>query len=199
MGLSRYEPCLKSCAGPPLISGHQTVFLDKTLPHNVRFLAIILLKNGVDKVWFQPPSAKNAVKPEKKDAIRSRLFQGTIGEGDRSFALHNALVIAKIVRVDYPRDWPNAITEITSLLLNTKDGDQAQLGGSLLILLRVVKELSSAKLRRHQTALQLVTPDLVRLVGGIYAQRTTQWLEFLASGIGDEGKAAMICRTALPR
>ncbi len=167
------------------------------MPREVRFLAVIMLKNGIERLWRHTAVNKNTIKPEQKSVIRSRLLHGTVYEEDKALALHNALVAAKIVRIDYPTDWPDAIGSIVELLRTFKDGNQAHLNGALLVLLRVIKELSSAKLRRHQTALQTVAPELVYLVGEIYAQKTAMWLEFLASGRGDEDDADYAMQNSL--
>lgn len=173
----------------------QTVFLDRSIPREIRFLAIIQLKNGIDKYWRQ--AARNAIHPSDKAAIRSRLFQGTIGEDDKAFALHNALAVAKILRIDYPDHWPDALPGLIDLLRQYKNGDQLLLGGALVILLRVVKELGTARMRKSQTALQAITPELVYLLGEIYTERTALWTNWLSSGQGDEDDADLAMQNSL--
>ncbi|POS75921.1 hypothetical protein DHEL01_v205688 [Diaporthe helianthi] len=173
----------------------QSIFLDKSIPREIRFLAIIQIKNGIDKYWRHV--AKNAMSPNDKAIIRSRLFQGTLGEEDRAFALHNALATAKVLRIDYPDSWPDALPSIIDLLRTYKNGDQILLGGALLILLRVVKELGTARMRKSQTALQSVTPEIVYLLGEIYTERTALWTEWLANGRGDEDDADLAMQSSL--
>ncbi|KUI70808.1 Importin-11 [Cytospora mali] len=173
----------------------QSVFLDKSIPREIRFLATIQIKNGIDKYWRQ--TARNAINPNDKAVIRSRLYQGTIGEEDKAFALHNALATAKVIRIDYPDAWPDALSGIIDLMRTYKNGDQQFLGGALVILLRVVKELGTARMRKSQTALQSITPELVYLLGEIYTERTTLWTEWLASGRGDEDDADLAMQNSL--
>lgn len=173
----------------------QEIFLDKSVRQEIRFLAIILLKNGIDKYW-RHTAVRNAIRPGEKDLIRSRLLQGSINEEDRALALHNALVIAKVVRIDFPNHWPDALKTIIDLV-QSKRGDQMGLGGALLVLLRVVRELGTARLRSSQTALQVVTPELVQLLGEIYTQTTAQWLDFLTKGRGDEDEADLAMQNSL--
>ena len=45
----RYTPSRAKDTGANRIA--QAVFLDKSLPYEVRYLAIIQLKNGIDKYW----------------------------------------------------------------------------------------------------------------------------------------------------
>jgi hypothetical protein len=81
----------------------QSVFLDRSLPYEVRYLAIIQLKNGIDKYWRK--TATNAVTKDDKAQIRARLLESAVNEADQRLALQNALVVAKIVRFEYPTDW----------------------------------------------------------------------------------------------
>lgn len=173
----------------------QSIFLDRSIPREIRFLAIIQIKNGIDKYWRHV--AKNAMSPNDKALMRSRLFQGTLGEEDRAFALHNALATAKVLRIDYPDSWPEALPSIIDLLRTYKNGDQILLGGALVILLRVVKELGTARMRKSQTALQSVTPEIVYLLCEIYTERTALWTEWLANGRGDEDDADLAMQNSL--
>ncbi|GAO15702.1 uncharacterized protein UV8b_01562 [Ustilaginoidea virens] len=182
---------------PGYYSSLQGVYLDKSAPNNVRFLAIITLKNGIDRYWRMYSQSKSGLKPEEKDLIRSRLLQGTVDEQERTLAMHNALVIAKVVRIDYPTDWPGALPSIIGLLRSTKDGNQQQLFGTLQILLRVVKELGTARLRKSQTALQSVTPEIVYVLSEIYAEKSASWLSFLTSNQGSESHVSIAMLNSL--
>ncbi|KAK3393703.1 armadillo-type protein [Podospora didyma] len=182
-------------AHPDYYPSLQTIFLDKSLRHEIRFLSIILLKNGIDRYWRS--NAKYAVKPAEKHLIRSRLLQGSVHEEEKSLSLHNALVAAKIVRIDFPHDWPDAIPTIINVTRTAKNGNPIHLSGALLVLLRVVKELGTARLRKSQTALQAVTPELVQLLGEIYTEKTAYWQEFLMKGRGDEDDADYAMQNSL--
>jgi hypothetical protein len=171
--------------------------LDKSLPHEVRFLAIIQLKNGVEKYWRLNSHITHGLKAQEKALIRSRLFQGTIEELDKTLALHNSLSIAKVVRIDYPQEWPEALPSIAQLLRAHKDGNQEYLHGALQIVLRVVKELGTARLRRSQTALQTITPELTRLLAEIYTEKTALWVTFLTKNQGDEDAADLAMANSL--
>ncbi|KAJ4237035.1 hypothetical protein NW759_000158 [Fusarium solani] len=179
---------------PGYYSSLQAVYLDKSLAAEVRFLAVIQLKNGIDRYWRLYNQVKNSIKPDEKNLIRSRLFQGTIDEEHSNLALHNALVIAKVVRIDYPTEWPDAMGSITELLRSSRNGNQKHLHGTLQILLRVVKELGTARMRKSQTALQSATPEITHVLTEIYAEKSTAWVGFLNGGAGtsDEADLAML-------
>lgn len=87
-------------------------------------------------------------------------------------------------------EWPDAITSIITTLRDVQNSNQLHLQRGLSILVRVVKELATARLRRSQTSLQSVTPELVLLLGHIYMQKVTQWVNFL-NGQGDDEGGAM--------
>lgn len=65
------------------------------------------------------------------------------------------------------------------------------------MLLRIVKEMGTARLRRSQTALQSVTPELVQLLGEIYTEKTAYWQDFLMKGRGDEDDADYAMQNSL--
>ncbi|AEO70193.1 f3708934-bc0f-40f6-bc3e-24752b3caa16 [Thermothielavioides terrestris] len=182
-------------AHPDYYTDLQTTFLDTSQDKQVRFLAIILLKNGIDKYWRH--TAKHAIKPENKQLIRSRLLQGSLNEQDRTLALHNALVTAKIVRIDYPNEWPDAFSTLIELTRSASASNPLHLRGALLVLLRIVKELSTARLRKSQTALQGVTPELVQLLGGIYTEKTAHWQGLWTRGAGDQAAAEFSVENSL--
>ncbi|KAI1633197.1 putative importin 11 [Biscogniauxia mediterranea] len=166
----------------------QAVFLDNNLPREIRLLAIIQLKNGIDRLW-RHHTVQNAIQPDEKHAIRANLFRGTIQERDKQLAFLNALVIAKVIRIDFPQEWPDPLTTLIDLLRQNKDGDQNHLAGALVILLRTVKELGTARLRKSQTALQSATPELVYILAEIYGAKTATWTTFLTGGGGQQEDA----------
>lgn len=173
----------------------QAVFLDAGLPREIRFLAIIQLKNGIDSCW-RAHTVKNAIQPAEKQLIRSNLFRGSIEERDSQLALHNALVVSRIVRAEFPGEWPTVLDDLVAQLGALRHDDQ-RLAGALLILLRIVKELGTARLLKSQKALQAFTPSLVQVLAEIYDAKTTLWLSFFTSGQGDEGNATAAMNNSL--
>ncbi|KAJ5746459.1 hypothetical protein N7520_011641 [Penicillium odoratum] len=164
----------------------QDVFCDHSLPTEVRYLAIIQLKNGIDKYWRK--TATNAISNEEKAKIKTTAMQAGIAEPERPLALQNALMIAKILRYEFPHDWPDAITTvITFLRSSTQPGaNPIQLPRTLLILLQIIKELSTARLQRTRVQLQSVSPELFHVLGSIYVDKVNTWVSILEHGGGDE-------------
>lgn len=150
-------------------------------------MAIIQLKNGIDKYWRK--TAINAITKEEKAEIRSHLIEGGIEEANNQLALQNALVVSKVVRIDYPLDWPEVLTNLIKILRSANQTNQLHLRRGMLMMLQVVKELSTARLRASQTSLQSITPEIVFLLNEIYSQKVAKWMGFLQGKGEDEGGA----------
>ncbi|MCJ1358736.1 MAG: hypothetical protein MMC33_008736 [Icmadophila ericetorum] len=167
----------------------QTILIDLKYPVEVRYLAVIQLKNGIDKYWRK--TATNAIIKEEKALIRSRALESGIKEPDHRLALQTALAIAKITRFDFPHDWPDAISSITQhLRLAFVPGtNPIYLPRSLLMLLYVVKELATGRLIRTRTNLQSATPEVFQVLGTIYITKVQSWLGFIQNGGDNEGGA----------
>lgn len=151
----------------------QSAFLDRRLPLELRYLAIIQLKNGVDKYWRK--TALNAVSKDDKEVIRSRLVDGCLNEPDDRLALQSSLVIAKIARYEYPHDWPDIFKAILDRLRNASQIPPIYLLRSLLMLLHVVKELATGRLQRTRQNLQSATPQMIHVLNGLYAESIDYW------------------------
>ncbi|KAL4929488.1 putative importin 11 [Aspergillus undulatus] len=168
----------------------QDVFLDQSVPLEARYLAIIQTKNGIDKYWRK--TAPNAIKKEEKEQIKIRALQAGIVEPAPLLALHNAFVLAKIMRLEYPQDWPEGIPTIIDLLrASTQPGtNPLQLPRTLVILLQIIKELSTARLQRTRQSLQSIVPEILHVLGSIYVEKVDAWASSLEQGnIGAAGLA----------
>ena len=174
---------------PGFYGSLQSLFLNKSLPLEVRYLSVIQLKNGIDKYWRK--TAVNAIKKDEKDLIRSRSLESGINEPDRRLARQMSIVIAKITRYEYPHDWPDVLDSILAHLQPSlaNNPNSFPLFRTLLILLYIVKELSTAKLQRSRASLQSAAPSIIEAVGDIYVGRVKTWITFLTTGGDDEGGA----------
>ena len=173
---------------PGFYSSLQSLLLTNSLPFEVRYLSVIQLKNGIDKYWRK--TATNAIRKDEKDLIRSRSLESGIYEPDRRLALQISIVIAKITRFEYPHDWPDVLASILGRLQSLgSDPLSLPLSRTLLILLYIIKELSTAKLQRSRASLQSAAPSVIQVVGHIYVERVKSWVTFLTAGGDDEGGA----------
>ncbi|KAI9806383.1 MAG: hypothetical protein M1826_004663 [Phylliscum demangeonii] len=165
----------------------QGIFNDRTLALDVRYLAIIQLKNGIDKYWRK--TATSVICNEEKDMIRSHLLQSGIAEENRLLALQNALVTAKVVRFDYPKEWPDVIPSLVIHLRATMEpaSNKVALPRTLLVLLYIIKELATARLQRSRASLQSATPEIFSVLQDVYERKAHQWQTCVATGQDDEG------------
>lgn len=172
------------------------------------------MKNGIDKYW-RKTAAKyvskqhggqvshtdfdaSAIKKERKERIKTRALEAGIVEPAPLLALHNSLMIAKIMRYEFPHDWcdnyltrnvvlfadtfrPDAITSVlASLRESTRpDSNPLQLPRTLLIFLQIIKELSTARIQRTRTNLQSVSPEIFHVLGSIYVDKVNKWVAIL--------------------
>ncbi|WEW58891.1 hypothetical protein PRK78_004359 [Emydomyces testavorans] len=166
------------------------VFVDYSVPDEARYLSILQLKNGVDKYWRK--TSPNALKSEVKQQIKNRALEAGVVEPAPHLALHNALMVAKILRYEFPSEWPDAIAKITQLLRSSLEPacSPLQLPRTLLILLQIVKELSTGRLQRIRKGFQSMTPELLHVLARIYVQRVDEVSRFLDGG-GIDGAGAL--------
>ncbi|DAA79692.1 TPA_exp: Uncharacterized protein A8136_0465 [Trichophyton benhamiae CBS 112371] len=167
----------------------QDVFTDYSTPFEVRYLSIIQLKNGIDRYWRK--TANNALKQDEKNQIKRRAIEAGVVEPASQLALQNALIVAKILRAEFPLEWPEAISEIIEhLRASIRPGaNPVQLSRTLLILLQVIKELSTGRLEKTRRGLRSAAPELLHIVASIYVDKVQKWGTFLESGGDDEGGA----------
>lgn len=82
----------------------QDLFLQQTLPPELRLVALLGLKNGVEKHWRR--GSVNALKADEQAHIRSKLLPNLFSDAhDARFVSVQAVVVAKIARNDFPDHW----------------------------------------------------------------------------------------------
>ena len=86
---------------------------------------------------------------------------------------------------------PEAIPSIIDSLRQASQSPKnpAPLSRILVILLYVIKELSTGKLLRTKANLQSIAPEILQVLGGVYVNRVDTWRTFIQSGGDDEGGA----------
>ena len=188
---------------PGYYASLQAIYTDLSLDQNIRHQAIIQLKNGIDKHWRK--TSIHPISKEEKTQIRTTAIEAGIREPTASLALQNALLVAKIVRYEFPHDWPNVINIIIERLRNCVPESGLPAGRSrqdpstrvpakrirnvLTLVLHIVKELATGRLQRTRTTLQQASSELFQVLGGLYIQLVDTWTNFFKSGGDDEGGA----------
>jgi hypothetical protein len=145
----------------------QSIFINQGLPYEVRYLAILQLLQAVSNKlsW-----SRGGINKQDKSKIRSRLLIAGYHEPDDRLALQNALLTAKIVRSDFPREWPNIFDDLNATTSGSFQWNEPvhilQLRRALEFLKCIVKELSKASLKLAN--LRANAPELLASVGAIF-------------------------------
>ena len=116
---------------------------------------------------------KSSVAKEERHVIRSRLIESALKEQDNRLAVQNALVVAKLARYDYPKYWPELLSTLAQALRT--HNTPLPLARALLVLLHVVKELSTGQLIKSKRNLEAATPELVQACGNLYFTTVSTW------------------------
>jgi hypothetical protein len=155
----------------------QDLYADFSIPQEVRFQAIIQLKNGIDKNWKK--HSQHAILQAEKVVIRDRAISVGVQEPLQPLALQNALMLAKIVRYEYPTDWPDVFTTIIEHLRKATQNPAAHQYTSniLTILLQIIKELAAGRLQKTKRSLQLISSELLQVLGTLDLQTVQSWVD----------------------
>ncbi|KAH3688189.1 hypothetical protein WICPIJ_000831 [Wickerhamomyces pijperi] len=159
----------------------QTVYLDLSLPLQIRWLAIIKFKNGIERYWRS--SRDFAISSEEKRLIRLRVFE-LIDERNKQLVIQNAQAIARICRLDFPLEWPSLfedfekILQVNAALNETQGGDENNIKvyNLLVIFNQIIKVLASVRIGRVKPALQSKIPTITPLLVRIYVKYSNEWI-----------------------
>ncbi|XP_067378350.1 importin-11 isoform X3 [Channa argus] len=138
------------------------IFNNHMLDVNVRWLAVLYFKNGIDRYWRRV--APHALSEEEKMSLRAGLITN-FNEPVNQIATQIAVLIAKVARLDCPRQWPELIP---ILLESVKGQDGLQQHRALLTFYHVTKTLASKRLAQDRRLFQ-------DLASGIYSFACSLW------------------------
>ncbi|KAI7797680.1 putative importin-11, partial [Triplophysa rosa] len=125
-----------------------SIFNNHLLDVNVRWLAVLYFKNGIDRYWRRV--APHALSEEEKSSLRAGLITN-FNEPVNQIATQIAVLIAKVARLDCPRQWPELIP---ILLESVKVQDSLQQHRALLTFYHVTKTLASKRLAADRRLFQ---------------------------------------------
>lgn len=141
---------------------HAALAREAGYPSTLRQLAMIRFKNGITKYWRPRIVNRKSVviEHDAKERIRQRLLD-VLTEPDRVVATQGALSVARIMRHDYPDEWPTIVPALqaafesssTALHEAAVQGRLAESTTDTVVLLRAadtlrycVKELESVRI-----------------------------------------------------
>lgn len=125
---------------PGFYTALYNVLINHNLDVNVRLMAVVCIKNGVEKYWRK--NAPNAMAEEERQGLKEALTMN-FHEPVNQIAVHIAVLISKIARWDCPKEWP---TLLPTLLQAIGSSEMLIQHRSLLTLHHVVKVMSSKRL-----------------------------------------------------
>ncbi|KAJ3682843.1 hypothetical protein LUZ60_013070 [Juncus effusus] len=122
---------------------------------DVRLLASVYFKNSINRYWRQRRDS-SGISNEEKIHLRKNLLLH-IREENTQIALQMAVLISKIARIDYPRDWPDLFSFLAQQLQTT---DVLASHRVIMVLFRTLKELSRKRLTADVRNFSQITASL---------------------------------------
>ncbi|KAK9408521.1 importin-11 [Crotalus adamanteus] len=138
------------------------IFTNHNLDINVRWLAVLYFKNGIDRYWRR--MAVHALSEEEKSTLRAGLI-ANFNEPVNQIATQISVLIAKVARLDCPRQWPELIP---TLVESVKIQDDLRQHRALLTFYHVTKTLASKRLAADRKL-------FYDLASGIYSFTCSLW------------------------
>lgn len=150
---------------------------------NVRWLAVLYFKNGIDRYWRRV--APNALSEEEKTSLRAGLITN-FNEPINQIATQIAVLIAKVARLDCPRQWPELIPV---LLEAVKGQDGLQQHRALLTFYHVTKTLASKRLAQDKRLFQDLASGIYSFACSLWSHHTDCFIQQVYATPRDEATA----------
>ncbi|GAU35098.1 hypothetical protein TSUD_162030 [Trifolium subterraneum] len=112
---------------------------------DVRLMATVYFKNSINRYWRQRRDS-TGISNEEKVHLKQKLLMHLREESDQ-IALMLAVLISKIARIDYPKEWPDIFLVLSQQL---QSADVLASHRIFTILFRTLKELSTKRLTADQ-------------------------------------------------
>ncbi|XP_073200135.1 importin-11 isoform X2 [Lepidochelys kempii] len=157
------------------------IFTNHTLDVNVRWLAVLYFKNGIDRYWRRV--APHALSEEEKSTLRAGLITN-FNEPVNQIATQISVLIAKVARLDCPRQWPELIP---TLLESVKIQDDLRQHRALLTFYHVTKTLASKRLAADRKLFYDLASGIYSFACSLWNHHTDTFLQQIFTG--DEAAA----------
>ncbi|KAH9500905.1 Importin-11, partial [Bulinus truncatus] len=150
------------------------IFCNHEIDANVRWLAALYCKNGVDRYWRK--SAPHAICEEEKEAIKKRLVSD-FTEPVPQIATQIAVLTAKIARLDCPRNWDSLLPTLHNAV---RCEEQLVQERTLLVLHHVTKTLASKRLAPDKKLFEELTQDVFAYMVSLWNSKLSQFFHLAA-------------------
>ncbi|XP_009768023.1 uncharacterized protein LOC107807441 [Nicotiana tabacum] len=112
---------------------------------DVRLMASVYFKNSINRYWRSRRDS-SGISSEEKLHLRQKLLSH-LGEENYQIALTLSVIISKIARIDYPKEWPDLFSFLAQQLQSANILTSHRI---FMILYRTLKELSTKRLTSDQ-------------------------------------------------
>jgi len=146
------------------------VFRNKSLDMNIRWMAILYIKIGVDRYWRK--TATHAISEDEKTFMKQNLML-SFDEPVNQVATQIAVLISKIARTEL-KDWPELLP---TLLKDIQSEDAFHQQRTLLIFNHVIKMLASKRLICDRQLFQQITGDTFGFILQLWQHTTSALME----------------------
>jgi Importin-beta N-terminal domain len=163
----------------PLIC--QQIYMDHTIPQKTRSLAIISLKNGINKYWRK--SARGAISSQEKTAIKLNLLS-YLNEPILQLANTQVAVTSRIARFDFPNEWPDLldvlIPVVQKAFQDSKADESALRHNSLYTLHLSMKALCTKTLPAARRLAQTIATNVFKYLSSLLYSQITVFFDKLS-------------------
>ncbi|KPJ14447.1 Importin-11 [Papilio machaon] len=170
------------------------VLTNHSIDVNVRWLAVMCLKNGVERYWRR--NAPHAITDDEKHKLRQGILTSPVlNEPVTQIATQQAVLISKIARFDCPNNWPNLVPDLICALKAPQPLVQHR---SLLIFHHVVKALASKRLVGDRRTFSELTNSVYPFILQLWHENTQVFLRNIQEGaatdlITEHLEKALLC------
>ncbi|XP_068105780.1 importin-11 isoform X2 [Hyperolius riggenbachi] len=166
------------------------IFTNHSLDVNVRWLAVLYFKNGIERYWRRV--APNALSEVEKSTLRAGLITN-FNEPVNQIATQISVLIAKVARLDCPKQWPELIP---TLIESVKVQDDLRQHRALLTFYHVTKTLSSKRLAADKKLFQDLASEVYSFACCLWNHHADTFLQQICSGV-DPSAASSLERASL--
>ncbi|XP_059427930.1 uncharacterized protein LOC132161765 [Corylus avellana] len=122
---------------------------------DIRLMASVYFKNSVNRYWRNKRDS-SGIGNEEKIHLRQKLLSH-LREENYQIALMLAVLISKIARIDYPKEWPELFSVLAQQL---QSADVLTSHRIFMIIFRTLKELSTKRLTSDQRTFAEISSHL---------------------------------------
>ncbi|XXG39720.1 hypothetical protein AAC387_Pa01g0606 [Persea americana] len=119
---------------------------------DVRLMASVYFKNSVNRYWRHRRDSLG-INNDEKIHLRKKLLSH-LREENYQIALQLAVLVSKIARIDYPKEWPELLLVLAQQL---QSADTLSSHRVFMVLFRTLKELSTKRLVSDQRNFSEIT------------------------------------------